>query len=111
MKENKQYYIYILECSNGNYYSGYTTDLKRRYQEHASGSAKCKYTRSFPPIRLAAAWEISAGLSVVLKIEKAIKKLKRQEKIELIADPDFLYTKIDASDFISSEWSSISLSV
>ena len=35
------YFIYILECSNGSYYTGYTTDMERRYQEHLDGTADC----------------------------------------------------------------------
>ena len=77
------YFVYILECSNGNYYTGYTTDLERRYQEHLQGSAKCKYTRSFPPRRIAAHWRIDTDLSGILKIEAAIKRLSKIEKKRL----------------------------
>jgi len=78
------YTVYILECNNGAYYAGYTTDLKRRYQEHLEGSAKCKYTRSFPPIRIAASWEFEMDLSLALKLEQAIKRLSKLEKNQLI---------------------------
>ena len=79
------YYVYILECSNGAYYTGYTTDLERRYQEHQEGSAKCKYTRSFPPVGLAASWEVE-DVSQALKLEKQIKNLNRLKKHELIEE-------------------------
>jgi putative endonuclease len=78
------YFVYLLECSNGNYYTGYTTDLERRYQEHVKGSAKCKYTRSFPPRRMAAHWRLDTDLSGILKIEAAIKRLSKIEKKRLI---------------------------
>lgn len=81
------YFIYILECKNGNYYIGYTTDIKRRYQEHQQGSAKCKYTRSFPPKRIAACWQINTSLSRILKIENALKKLTKPEKFRLTQEP------------------------
>lgn len=84
------YYLYILECSNGAYYTGYTTDLKRRYAEHVLGSVKCKYTRSFPPKRLAVSWELDTDLSTVLRLESFVKKLSRSEKISLIEHPDLL---------------------
>lgn len=80
----KTYFIYILECSNGAYYTGYTTDMERRYQEHVEGTLKCKYTRAFPPKRIAACWKIKGNLSEILKLEHAIKKLSRQEKHHLI---------------------------
>jgi len=78
------YFIYILECSNGSYYTGYTKDIHRRYQEHCDGSSKCKYTRSFPPKRIAACWKVISDLSVVLKIEREIKSLTRSQKLMLI---------------------------
>ena len=78
------YFIYILECSNGAYYTGYTTDIKRRYQEHCDGSLKCKYTRSFPPKRIAACWKIKSDLSLALKVESEIKKLPKIRKLDLV---------------------------
>ncbi len=83
-----KYYIYIIECSNGAYYTGYTTDIERRYQEHVAGSAKCKYTRSFPPKCLAAYWQVAENISTVLKLEKKIKSLSRPEKSKLIKNKE-----------------------
>jgi len=82
------FYIYILECSNGAYYTGYTTDLTRRYHEHLQGTAKCKFTRSFKPQRIAQSWKINGDVSKALKIEKAIKKLNKKEKEQLILFPE-----------------------
>ena len=86
----KKYYIYILFCKNNTYYTGYTTDLERRYQEHVEGSCKCKYTRSFPPIAIAASWHINASLSNILKLEYQIKQLTKAEKSLLIRSPKML---------------------
>lgn len=58
--------------------------MERRYQEHLDGYAKCKYTRSFPPVRIAACWEIGGNLSDALKLERKIKALSREEKEKLI---------------------------
>lgn len=85
------YFIYILECTNNSYYTGYTTDIYRRYQEHVKGTVKCKYTRSFPPLRLAACWKMSLTLSDILRLEKVIKKLSRAQKIALIQVPSILH--------------------
>lgn len=73
----------MLECNNGNYYTGYTTDVTRRYQEHQAGSAKCKYTRAFPPKKIAAVWEFN-NKSDALRMEAQIKTLTKQDKIKLI---------------------------
>lgn len=73
------HYVYIIECVNNTYYTGYTTDINRRYQEHKNGSNKCKYTRSFPPKKLAAVFAFE-NKSDALKKEIEIKKLSRNEK-------------------------------
>ena len=78
------YTLYILECVNKSYYIGYTTDLQRRYQEHCEGSSKCKYTRSFPPKKIAASWALDHSLSTVLKIECAMKKLPKKSSARLV---------------------------
>ena len=84
------YYLYLLECSNGAYYAGYTTNMERRFQEHQKGTAKCKYTRSFPPKRIAACWVIHESLSRVLTLERYLKQLSAAEKRKLISAPDTL---------------------
>ena len=79
------YIVYILECKNGSYYTGYTTDLDRRYQAHINGTAKCKYTRSFPPKRIVASVDCGDDLSQALKLENQIKRLSKTEKQLFIA--------------------------
>jgi len=96
---NLRFWVYILLCANGNYYTGYTTDLQRRYQEHLAGTAKCKYTRSFKPVKLARCWEVTEGKSLALKIERYIKKLSREEKEKLIAKPALLTQQFAAKTF------------
>jgi putative endonuclease len=44
-------YMYILLCSNGNYYTGSTTDLERRLEEHQNG-AGANFTRKHLPVKL-----------------------------------------------------------
>ena len=98
---NKSYFVYILECSNRSYYTGYTTDMKRRYQEHLDGSYKCKYTRSFPPLKIAATWEIHGDLSAAMKLESFIKRLSKQMKKTLIIRPDAIHDLYDHHHDIS----------
>lgn len=77
------HYVYMIECINGSYYTGYTTNVKRRYQEHQKGSTTCRYTRSFPPKKLLASWEFP-NRSMALKIESRIKKMSKAKKQQLI---------------------------
>ena len=74
------YSVYILECKNGSYYTGYTTDLDRRYKAHINGTSKCKYTRSFPPKHIVASVDCGDDLSRALKLENYIKRLSKAEK-------------------------------
>jgi len=83
VSDKPAYFVYIIECVNGSYYTGYTTDIERRYAEHVEGTNKCKYTRSFPPKRLAAYWEAD-NLNEALKLEREIKKLPKNEKRALV---------------------------
>jgi putative endonuclease len=78
------YYVYVLRCENGSLYTGYTTDIQRRYLAHLQG--KCKYTRSFKPTEIAGSWEL-ASKSQALQFEKAIKRLSKQEKESLLTYP------------------------
>ncbi|TNF65547.1 MAG: GIY-YIG nuclease family protein [Gammaproteobacteria bacterium] len=82
--QEKTYYVYILECKNNSFYTGYTKDLDRRYQEHCEGKA-AKFTRSFPPKRIAKYWKLEdSSVSEALKLEMAIKKLSRLQKEKVV---------------------------
>lgn len=88
--KNGYFFVYILLCENGAYYTGYTTDLKRRFIEHCSGTAKCKFTRSFKPLRIEKSWEVPADKGIAMQIERYIKTLSKLEKQQLIHTPDIL---------------------
>ncbi|OAI47779.1 GIY-YIG nuclease [Gammaproteobacteria bacterium SCGC AG-212-F23] len=90
----KIYWVYILHCENNTYYTGYTSDLLRRYQEHMQGSAKCKYTRSFKPVKIAQSWQVFEN-KVAMKIEKFIKSMSRIEKNDFVLYPEKLTELFD----------------
>lgn len=101
------YLVYILRCSNGSLYTGYTNDLQKRYQEHLAGEG-AKYTRSFKPIEIAQAWRVFIDKSLACKIESYIKSLSRKEKLELIEQPQQLVDLFGA-EVISIESSNLSV--
>ncbi|QHI73940.1 GIY-YIG nuclease family protein [Aminipila terrae] len=78
-------YVYILECSDGTYYTGWTVDLEERIKTHNEGTGPkvSKYTRSRRPVKLVYVEEYE-DKSQALKREWAIKKLTRTEKKRLI---------------------------
>jgi len=73
---------YVLECSDGSYYSGSTTDIVRRVYEHNQGKGS-KYTRSRLPVKIIY-FESYPNRSSAQKAEAAFKKLRRKQKEELI---------------------------
>lgn len=79
----KQWYVYILRCSDGTLYTGSTDDVARRAQVHNSGKG-AKYTRCRIPVEVVYS-EACESYSAALKREYAIKQLSRKEKLELIA--------------------------
>ena len=86
---DKHYWVYILQCDNQSYYTGYTDNLEKRFQEHLSGKGS-KYTRSFKPISIAQSWRIEGDKARAMQIERQIKKLSRNQKEHLILNPDAL---------------------
>lgn len=78
----KKWYVYILECSDGTLYTGITTDVNRRLNQHNSGKG-AKYTRARLPVKLVALSE-AGDRSEASKEEYRIKQLTRKEKIEYI---------------------------
>lgn len=81
------FWVYILLCENNTYYTGYTNDITKRYQSHIDGTGKCKYTRSFKPVKIAQCWKIKNDKIEALRLERFIKKLSKIEKEKLISRP------------------------
>lgn len=77
------YFVYILKCSDDTLYTGITTDLKRRLDEHNNSVKGAKYTKLRRPVSLMYSEE-SKDRSSASKREYAIKKLSRLKKLELI---------------------------
>lgn len=75
--------LYILECSDGSFYTGVTTDIDRRLREHQAGTAS-RYTRTRRPVALVYQEECGTR-SRALEREYAVKSLRRGRKKELVA--------------------------
>lgn len=81
------YHVYLLRCEGGQLYAGITTDLERRFSEHASGGPKgARYTRAHPPVRYEAAWA-APNRSVASALEHRLKRLTRAQKEAVVSDP------------------------
>jgi len=79
-----RYYVYLVKCSDDSYYCGYTTNLKKRVDDHNNSKAGAKYTKSRRPVKLVY-FEQVKNTSEALKREDEIKKLSRKDKVKLVA--------------------------
>ena len=78
------YYVYMLRCKDNSIYTGITTDLDRRMNEHFSKSEKCaKYTMHHNAIKLEIAWQ-TENRKLASKLEYNIKRLSKLQKEKLI---------------------------
>ncbi|MBC8015013.1 MAG: GIY-YIG nuclease family protein [Sporomusaceae bacterium] len=75
-------YTYIVKCSDGTLYTGWSANLEKRLTTHNAGMG-AKYTRNRLPVELVY-WECQENQSKAQKREAGIKKLRRQQKIALI---------------------------
>ncbi|MBI3173680.1 MAG: GIY-YIG nuclease family protein [Chloroflexi bacterium] len=78
-------YCYIVECSDGTFYTGWTTDPERRVKTHNAGRG-AKYTRTRRPVRLVYVEE-QPDRTTAMKRERAIKALSREKKMKLMKRP------------------------
>ena len=76
------YFVYILQCADDSLYTGITTDLDRRIKEHNDSKLGAKYTKVRRPVKLVYSKEFT-DRSEASKEESRIKKLSRQQKIDL----------------------------
>lgn len=76
------FYCYILECADGTFYTGWTTDPARREKQHNAGTG-ARYTRTRRPVRMVYLEEQSDKIAA-LKRERAIKALSREKKKKLV---------------------------
>lgn len=77
------WWVYVIECESGAWYTGVSNDPERRFHAHAAGKG-AKFMRMDRPKRIVAA-EACASKGEALKQEAAIKQLSREEKRRWIA--------------------------
>ena len=87
------WWLYILECSDGSFYTGITLDLVSRVKKHNTGKAS-KYTRSRLPVFLKNQIKVGHDKGKALSLESSFKRLKRKEKEH--------YLKIGLSTFLTN---------
>lgn len=87
--ENKTHFLYILECKDGSYYTGYTNDLEKRFKKHEEGKG-AKYTRGRGPLKLVFQQAFPTKQEA-MRMEFAVKKLNRAQKERMIKEGSVSY--------------------
>lgn len=82
MRRQGRFFVYIVQCKDGTYYTGYTSNLQERLQLHNSGNG-AKFLRGRSPVQVVYVkeyWYYKRALDA----ERQLKKLTRKQKEELI---------------------------
>ena len=77
-------YAYLVRCSDGSLYAGWTNDIEKRLKSHNAGTG-AKYTRARLPVTLAYL-ETFDTKSEAMKREAALKKLTHRQKEQLVLE-------------------------
>jgi putative endonuclease len=80
------YYVYILLCEDGSYYTGHAKDVKRRVEQHKKGRG-ARYTRIHEPEKIVYVEEFDS-LGEAMKREREIKSLSHSKKQRLVNSYD-----------------------
>ncbi|SFN12637.1 putative endonuclease [Chryseobacterium oleae] len=81
----KQYFVYILKCSDSSYYTGVTSDIEARLAQHQSGKFPESYTHKRRPVQLVFFCEFNDIIQAIL-FEKQVKGWSRKKKEAIIND-------------------------
>ena len=88
----KDYFVYILECSDESYYTGVTNNIDRRIAEHNSGTIK-GYTSKRLPVKLVFS-ERFLDINDAIRFEKQVKGWRSNKKEALISGDFDLLVKL-----------------
>lgn len=81
----KTWWVYVVKCADDSLYTGITTDVSRRVEEHNKSTRGAKYTRSRRPVKLMT-YVPHADRSAALIAEYSFKKLTRKQKLDFIEE-------------------------
>ena len=98
------WHLYMVRLENGHLYTGITTDVERRLNEHQSGKG-AKFLRGKGELELVLTKPIG-NHSMALKAEALIKKMNKQKKEQLICGEITLSTEIESEDELNRNFRS-----
>lgn len=80
------WFLYLLECRDGSYYAGISTDVQARFRLHLAGKG-ARYTRAHPPLRILG-MRTYADRSAASRAEWQIKQQPREHKLAWLLRPE-----------------------
>lgn len=80
-KGEEPVWLYVVECSDGTFYTGISANVWRRLWQHNNSKRGAKYTSTRRPVKLRKCWKYP-NRGAALRAEKAFKKFSREKKIE-----------------------------
>lgn len=80
------HFVYMLLCKGGRIYTGYATDVKKRFEAHKAGIG-AKFTKAFPPQKILKVFSLSTKHDA-MRLEYLIKRQPAQVKRECAALPE-----------------------
>ena len=83
MRVDQYFWLYMLECENGSFYTGYTKNLAIRYYQHINGKQSARYTRSFKPVKIGSMLEVIRYYWDCFKSGAVYKETKSKDQITL----------------------------
>ena len=78
----RRFYVYVLSCEDGSFYTGYTTSLEKRLRLHKSGKGAL-YTHIHGAVKMTH-YEVFATRSAAMRRERQIKRLTHHQKAKLL---------------------------
>ena len=90
-----EYSLYLVECADGSLYTGITTDVDRRFEEHNAGQKGAKFLRGKGPLKLVFRQSIG-DRGLALRVEARVRKLPRKRKADLDQLPALIRQEIAA---------------
>jgi len=80
------YFVYMIKCKDGSYYTGFTNDFDRRLREHLSGRGAKYFRNTKHQIVEAVVLVVIFSNKIAMREERRIKKLKHSEKARIFKE-------------------------
>ena len=97
----KNYYVYILKCNDGSFYTGVTNNIEKRVAEHNSDYSVTAYTFKRRPVQLVYSQQFN-DIKQAIELEKQIKGWSRRKK-EALINEDWEKLKLYSKNYTDSK--------